>query len=102
MTAESLGRGALPADLESAHRDGVQAASAGLQDPALGPVRLTGTSVRELAEAAVTSATPYLRAPLLGRMSAALALHPSDGDEDGMCPTCADTAPCATAQTLTG
>lgn len=90
----------LGADLELAHRHGVRAASAGLQDAALGRLRLTGPGVGELAEAAVTSATPFLRAPLLGRLSEALTLHPSAGDTDGACPTCGTVAPCRTAQVL--
>ena len=92
------GRPALSEDLERAHGYGVGAAMAGLQDPALGPLRLTGPGVPRLAEAAVTSATPFLRAPLLGRISAALLLHPAGDDEH--CPTCRTPMPCATARTL--
>jgi hypothetical protein len=87
-------------DLELAHGYGVGAAVAGLQDPALGRLRLTGPGVPRLAEAAVTSATPFLRAPLLGRISSALLLHPAAGDGDEHCPTCLTPAPCATARTL--
>jgi hypothetical protein len=102
MTTARDSRPALGADLERAHRQGVHAAVNGLQDAALGAARLIGAGVGPLAEAAVTSATPFLRAPLLGRISAALALHPPYGAEDGRCPTCAAVAPCATAQVLAG
>jgi hypothetical protein len=88
----------LAADLEQAHTYGVGAASAGLQDPGLGPVRLTGTAVPVLAEAAVTSATPFLRAPLLSRLHRVRRLHTPD--PAGSCPTCQVPAPCPTAQEL--
>jgi hypothetical protein len=87
-------------ELEQAHHYGVAAAVAGLSDAALGPDRLTGALVPVLAEAAVTSATPFLRAPLLARISRALLLHPAAGTDTGSCPTCAVPAPCATAQEL--
>jgi hypothetical protein len=87
-------------ELEDAHRLGVGAALAGLQDAALGALRLTGPGVPDLAEAAVTSATPFLRAPLLGRISAALLLHPLAGNDEGFCATCSVTAPCSTALVL--
>jgi hypothetical protein len=87
-------------DLEEAHRYGLNAAVAGLSDAALGPDRLAGEVVPVLAEAAVTSATPFLRAPLLARISRALLLHPLAGTDAGLCPTCAVPAPCATAQEL--
>ena len=87
-------------DLEQAHRYGVGAAVAGLSDAGLGCNRLTGPLVPVLAEAAVTSATPFLRAPLLARISGALRLHPVAGIEDGLCPTCAVTVPCPTARAL--
>ena len=87
-------------ELEQAHRYGVGAAAAGLSDPGLGRSRLTGPLVPVLAEAAVTSATPFLRAPLLARISGALRLHPVAGTVGGLCPTCAVPAPCATAQAL--
>jgi hypothetical protein len=87
-------------ELEAAHRRAVAAASTGLQDSHLGGLRLTGTGVPVLAETAVTSATPYLRAPLLGRMSAALLLHPPGGDPGALCPTCGTAVPCATARVL--
>ena len=87
-------------DLEQAHRYGVGAAVAGLSDPGLGRSRLAGPLVPVLAEAAVTSATPVLRAPLLARISGALRLHPPAGTEGGLCPTCAEPAPCATAREL--
>ncbi len=91
---------AFSADLETAHARGVNAATAGLQDPGLGSLRLAGRAVPTLADAAVTSATPFLRAPLLARISAALLLHPPAGGEDERCPTCAELAPCATAAVL--
>jgi len=84
-------------ELEEAHRAGVGAGIAGLQDPGLGRCRLRGPGVPALAEAAVSSATPFLRAPLLGRISAALLLHSA---QVGRCPTCAVPAPCPTAQVL--
>jgi hypothetical protein len=87
-------------ELEQAHRRGVFAAAAGLRDAALGPIRLAGPAVPAFAEAAVSSATPYLRAPLLARISAALLLHPSAGDESGRCRTCETAAPCPTARVL--
>ena len=90
----------LAADLESAHRRGVGAAVAGLRDAGLGPLRLSGPAVPVLAEAAVTSATPFLRAPLRARISAGLLLHPVAGDEAGACPTCGVLAPCPTAEVL--
>lgn len=86
--------------LEVAHRQAVAAAEQGLRDSALGALRLTGPGVPVLAEAAVSSATPFLRSPVLGRMSAALLLHPPAGTEDGACPTCDTPAPCATAAVL--
>jgi hypothetical protein len=89
------------AELEQAHTRAVSAAVAGMSDAALGGLRLTGTGVPGLAEAAVTSATPYLRAPILGRVSAALRLHPPGGEADDSCPTCGTAVPCATAQALT-
>lgn len=87
-------------DLEQAHRYAVGAAVAGLCDAGLGPNRLTGPHVGLLAEAAVSSATPFLRAPLLARISAALRLHPLGGDTDQACPTCGVPAPCLTASQL--
>jgi len=90
----------LARDLEQAHRHGVRAATAGLQDAALGALRLHGTGVRTLAEAAVSSATPFLRAPLLARISRAVLLHPLAGDGDGRCPSCRVEAPCDTAREL--
>jgi len=89
----------LAAELERAHLHGVGAASAGLQDPGLGPARLTGTAVPVLAEAAVTSATPFLRAPLLSRLHRVRLLHPVTGAE---CPSCRVPTPCPTAQELHG
>jgi hypothetical protein len=92
---------ALVADLERAHGQGVGAAAAGLRDAGLGSLRLAGPGVQVLADAAVTSATPFLRAPLRARISAALLLHPHHGDEQGQCPTCGSQAPCPTAKVLT-
>src|SRR4051794_10960711 len=86
----------LAADLEQAHRHAVGAATAGLQDAGLGASRLTGSAVPLLADAAVTSATPFLRAPLLSRLSRVRLLHPSQGS-DGRCPSCQVPAPCPTA-----
>ncbi len=91
---------ALAADLERAHGNAVAAAGAGLQDAALGALRLTGPGVAVLADAAVSSATPYLRAPLLARISGGLLLHPMGGGADRQCPTCLVPAPCATAAEL--
>jgi hypothetical protein len=87
-------------ELEHAHRQGVTAAGHGLQDAALGTLRLTGSGVAVLAEAAVSSATPFLRAPLLSRIFNALRIHPIHGDEQGRCPTCRVPAPCQTALEL--
>ena len=91
---------ALTADLEDAHRRGVTAAGHGMRDAALGSLRLTGAGVPILAEAAVSSATPFLRAPLLSRIFNALRIHPVQGDEAGRCPTCRVPAPCETAREL--
>ena len=101
MTAwrEELRLTPLAAELERAHVHGVGAASAGLQDAGLGPARLTGTAVPVLAEAAVTSATPFLRAPLLSRLHRVRRLHPPAGHE-GQCPSCRVPAPCPTAVEL--
>jgi hypothetical protein len=90
----------LTGELEAAHRQAVLAAGHGLQDAGLGPLRLTGAGVPLLAEAAVSSATPFLRAPLLSRIFKALRIHPVSGDADGQCPTCQVPAPCATAREL--
>ena len=87
-------------ELEQAHRQGVIAAGHGLQDAALGSLRLTGSGVSVLAEAAVSSATPFLRAPLLSRIFNALRIHPIQGDDQGRCPTCRVPAPCQTAREL--
>jgi hypothetical protein len=91
----------LAADLEQAHVHAVGAASAGLQDAGLGPVRLSGTAVPVLAEAAVTSATPFLRAPLLSRLSRVKQLHTPIGPGEA-CPTCQVPAPCPTAKEVQG
>ena len=90
----------LTGELETAHRQGVIAAGHGLHDAALGALRLLRPGVGVLAEAAVSSATPFLRAPLLSRIFNALRIHPMQGDEDGHCPTCRVPAPCLTAQEL--
>jgi len=90
----------LTRELETAHQQGVTAAYHGLQDAALGALRLTGPGVPALAEAAVSSATPFLRAPLLSRIFNALRIHPVEGDTEGRCPACRVPAPCETAQEL--
>ena len=87
----------LAAELEQAHVHGVEAAAAGLQDAGLGAARLTGTAVPTLAEAAVTSATPFLRAPLLSRLHRVRRLH-TPGGSDPLCPQCRVPAPCPTLQ----
>jgi hypothetical protein len=86
--------------LEQAHRRGVAAAASGLQDAALGGRRLTGPGVLDLADAAVTSATPFLRAPLLARMSQVLLLHRPPVETGAPCPVCHTQAPCQTYRTL--
>ncbi|WP_448623484.1 hypothetical protein [Geodermatophilus sp. URMC 64] len=91
----------LATDLEQAHGYAVGAAAAGLQDAGLDPLRLTGRGVPPLADAAVTSATPFLRAPLLSRLSRVRLLHAPAG-ADGRCPSCAVPAPCPTALELDG
>lgn len=97
MTGRTWPAQTLAQELEQAHRDAVGAGMAGLQDPALGAHRLCGPAVPALAEAAVSSATPFLRSPLLGRICAALLLHQA---VDGTCPSCWVPAPCPTAQAL--
>jgi hypothetical protein len=89
-------------DLERAHARAASAAAAGLADAALGPLRLSGSGVRSLAEAAVSSATPFLRAPLLARLSAITALHPTDAEVCATCPECRTPTPCPTARALIG
>ena len=89
-------------EFEVAHTRGVRAAVHGLSDYALGTVRLSGTAVPVLAEAAVSSATPYLRAPLLTRLSAVLRLHPVDLEHGQRCPSCQELVPCATARVVRG
>ena len=86
---------------EDAHRQAVAAAIAGVSDPALGGSRLTGAGVTAVAEAAVSSATPFLRAPMLAGINEALRLHPSV-DEAGVrrCGTCDVVAPCPTRVAL--
>ncbi|MCU1689937.1 MAG: hypothetical protein JWN20_1865 [Jatrophihabitantaceae bacterium] len=100
MSADPLVRrpSRLARDLDAAHRPAVGAAAAGLQDAALGRTRLTGPGVATLADAAVTSATPFLRAPLLSRLSAARRLH--EADETGRCPSCRCAAPCPTTAVI--
>ena len=85
---------------DSAHSRGVAAAVAGMSDPALGAGRLAGPGVPVLAEAAVTSATPFLRAPMLARMSAVLRLHPPGGNPGDRCGSCGVEVPCPTARAL--
>jgi hypothetical protein len=92
----------LATDLEQAHTRAASAAAAGLADAALGPLRLAGPGVGHLAEAAVSSATPFLRAPLLARLSAVRALHPTDPELAGACPACGTPTPCPTARALIG
>ncbi|WP_461475538.1 family 1 glycosylhydrolase [Microbacterium sp. HJ5] len=81
----------------ASHRAATRAAIAGLRDPALGSARLTGPLVEILADAAVASATPFIRGPLLARLAAVERLHPYAGDETGSCPNCRVPAPCVTA-----
>jgi hypothetical protein len=100
VVSELRGTSALVVDLDHAHDHGVQAAIAGLQDAGLGSARLTGSAVPVLAEAAVSSATPFLRAPLLSRLSRVQRLHPPAGRDDGRCPSCQVPAPCRTAEEL--
>jgi hypothetical protein len=87
-------------ELEQAHQHAVSAAEAGLRDPALGSLRLTGTAVTALAEAAVSSATPFQRAPLLSRLSGVSKLHPTGSQALAECPSCRLPAPCPTALEL--
>src|SRR5690606_19498162 len=87
-------------EFERAHVNASGAALAGMRDPALSDWRLDHPATTYLAEAAVSSATPYLRAPLLSRISAVQVLHPLAGADDGNCPTCHDPAPCSTAEAL--
>ena len=96
----SAGITALAMELDHAHDNGVQAAVAGLQDPGLGAARLTGSAVPTLAEAAISSATPFLRAPLLSRLSGAMRLHPPAVGAYRRCPTCQEPTPCRTAKEL--
>jgi hypothetical protein len=84
--------------LEEAHRHAVRAATAGLQDAGPAHLRLTGPGVPALAEAAVSSATPFLRCPLLAPMTSVLPLHPPGGHGGGRCSTCRTPAPCATSR----
>src|SRR3712207_4603692 len=86
---------------EDARRQAVAAATAGICDPALGAARLTGPGVVDVATAAVSSATPFLRAPLLASIGEALLLHPPVDDEGlERCPTCDVTAPCSSRVAL--
>jgi beta-glucosidase/6-phospho-beta-glucosidase/beta-galactosidase/glycosyltransferase involved in cell wall biosynthesis len=93
VPAGRLERGAA----DPVHRAAVQAAAAGLTDAALGSARLQGPLVTTLADAAVASATPFVRAPLLARLSAVERLHPYAGDVQGVCPSCGVQSPCPTA-----
>jgi hypothetical protein len=92
----------LARDLEKAHAKAAGAAASGLADAALGSMRLAGPGVRILAEAAVSSATPFLRAPLLVRISAVHRLHPASPEVALICPTCTVRTPCPTALALIG
>lgn len=87
-------------EMDAAHRQAVTAAVNGLQDAALGSARVAGPAVCLLAEAAVSSATPFLRAPLLSQISKVRWLHPLEGDDYGRCPECGVLAPCPTAAAL--
>lgn len=93
-------RSALALELDRAHGHAAMAAMAGMQDPGLGIHRVSLSAATELADAAVSSATPFLRAPLLARMSAVLLLHPPAGDSAGLCLTCGTVAPCETARAV--
>ncbi len=90
---------ALAADMEQAHRFATGAAAAGLRDAGLGALRLAGDCVPVLAEAAVSSATPFVRAPLLSRLSRVRLLHPAAGGSEE-CPSCSVPSPCPTAREL--
>lgn len=89
---------------EAAHPLAVGAAIEGMRDPALGAGRLSGPGIRLLADAAVTSATPFVRAPLLGLIHEALLLHgPASGTAgEDRCATCGTPDPCATVRVLSG
>ena len=93
-------------DLDGAHRLSVRAATEGVKDPSHRNRRLgvggVPLAVEAEAEAAVASATPYLRAPLLSRMGAATRLHPASVGDGKLvlCPTCHVPGPCPTAQIL--
>ncbi len=93
---------ALAGDLDEAHAKAVGAAAAGLADPALGPLRLSGAGVVELADAAVSSATPFVRAPLISRLQAVRTLHPGPDDGATRCSSCRVPTPCPTAIALFG
>jgi hypothetical protein len=92
----------LAGELDEAHARAVVAATAGLADPALGPLRLSGAGVAELADAAVSSATPFVRAPLISRLQAVRVLHPGPRDGPAACPSCGVPTPCPTAVALFG
>lgn len=100
MTAVQEAPAAFVDELERAHRAAVLAAEAGLSDAGLGPSRVSGPGVPVLAEAAVSSATPFLRAPLIGRIGAVLRLHATPDGWPGDCPVCATPAPCETVRLL--
>lgn len=86
----------LTADLLQTHKVATAAAAAGLQDAALGDVRLSQQWIETLADAAVASATPFIRAPLLQIISQVRLLHPSTGQ----CQQCHEPAPCRTAMVV--
>jgi hypothetical protein len=65
-------------------------------------MRLAGRGIRTLADAAVSSATPFLRAPLLARISAVRRLHPASPDVAATCPACTVPVPCPTARAVIG
>ena len=69
-----------------------------MQDAALGAGRITGAGVTALADAAVSSATPFLRAPLLSRLSAVRRLHPAGRSATACARRVGVAAPCETAQ----
>ena len=88
------------APVDPHHAAAVAAAHEGLCDPALGALRVPSADAGALAEAAVSSATPFVRGPLLSRMAEALLLH--SGGADGVCRECARPSPCPTTVLLRG
>lgn len=100
MTSTAPQVSSLSHDTDIAHTLAVAAATAGLSDSALGGIRLSGPHVETLADAAVASATPFLRAPLLARLAEVRLLHPLHGDTHGVCPSCQSLSPCLTARAV--